>query len=31
MENGLPLKIPSRVDDDVPAFRGLPNNWGEVE
>jgi DNA polymerase I-like protein with 3'-5' exonuclease and polymerase domains len=22
MENGLPLKIPSRVDDDVPAFRG---------
>ena len=31
MENGLPLKIPSRVDDDIPAFRGQPNNWGEVE
>lgn len=31
METGLKLNIPSRVDDDVPAFRGLPNNWGEVE
>tara|TARA_R110002126_G_scaffold11274_3_gene50924 strand:- start:12788 stop:14713 length:1926 start_codon:yes stop_codon:yes gene_type:complete len=31
MENGLPLKIPSKVDDDIPALRGLPNNWGEVE
>lgn len=31
METGLPLKIPSKVDDDIPALRGLPNNWGEVE
>ena len=31
METGLPLKIPSKVDVDVPAMRGLPNNWGEVE
>jgi len=31
METGIPLKIPSKVDDDIPALRGLPNNWGEVE
>ena len=31
METGLPLKIPSKVDVDVPALRGQPNNWGEVE
>ena len=31
METGLPLKVPSKVDDDIPALRGLPNNWGEVE
>ena len=31
METGLPLRIPSKVDDDIPALRGLPNNWGEVE
>jgi DNA polymerase I-like protein with 3'-5' exonuclease and polymerase domains len=31
METGLPLKIPSKVDVDIPAMRGLPNNWGEVE
>lgn len=31
METGLPLRIPSKVDADIPALRGLPNNWGEVE
>jgi len=31
MESGLPLKIPSKVDVDIPHMRGLPNNWGEVE
>jgi DNA polymerase I-like protein with 3'-5' exonuclease and polymerase domains len=31
METGVPLRIPSKVDDDIPALRGLPNNWGEVE
>ena len=33
MENGLNhiLKVPTRVDDDIPALRNLPNNWGEVE
>ena len=31
METGVPLKIPSKVDDDIPALRGAPNNWGEVD
>jgi len=31
METGVPLRIPSKVDDDIPALRGLPNNWGQVE
>jgi DNA polymerase I-like protein with 3'-5' exonuclease and polymerase domains len=33
MEKGLDdvLAVPSKVDDDIPALRGLPNNWGEVE
>jgi len=33
METGLNdvLKVPTRVDDDIPALRNLPNNWGEVE
>ena len=31
METGMPLKIPSKVDADIPAMRGLDNNWGEVE
>jgi len=33
MENGLSdvLKVPSKVDQDIPALQGKPNNWGEVE